>query len=126
MIIVDPVRKFLVKEQVCQLTNYYLSASVANNQQVVAAVSGKRIRVMGLWGISGGAGISSCTLKSASGGTALQSFTLPANTSAQPNVQMPVVDSGYYETVTGEGLFLDVATTAALINVQVIIYTPTS
>lgn len=121
---IDPTRYFQVKGEVCQMMSAFLSASVANDQTVITAVSGKRIRVMGLQMVSGGAGISTTSLKNGSGGTFLASVTAPANTSATPNVFWPIAESGYFETDTGVGLFIDVGTTACNVTILYLTYTP--
>ena len=61
---IDPLRMFEVQGQVSQLSNARLAAAVANDQVIIAAVTGKRHRIMG-WVIqSGGAGTTTISLKS--------------------------------------------------------------
>lgn len=98
--------------------------AVANNQSVIAAVTGQRIRIMGLTFVSDdAAAASNFLLKSASGGTTI----MPAMSGA-PDItapfNLPLVYSGYAETNTGEGLFIDVGTQALRIWVFYLVYTP--
>ena len=113
------------KDGVCDL-NYYQNTSlaVANNTSLVAAVSGKRILVVGGYAYSNGA-FTQLTFKSASGGTALRSYAIPANTVATPNVQF--CQNGLFDgfqTVTGEGLFVDNSAVIALVSLVYLTYTP--
>lgn len=99
------------------------SLSTGNDQQIVAAVSGKRIRVMGLIAQSTTSTAGSFTLQSASGGAAFSGgYHAPANT--LPPWLLPITDSGYWETEIGEGLFSDVATAAITGDIFYIEYTP--
>lgn len=121
--VVDPIRQFMSNGEVCTLKSAFLAASVANNQSVVAAVAGKRIRVMGLnWQTASGAGAGTMQFKSNSGGSALTpAFQVPL----QPTIdRWPISTTGYFETATGHGLFVDVATQAVTVMVFYIEYTP--
>ena len=121
---VDPTRMYETPNGVCKLSCAAIVTTVANNQQVVAAVSGKRIRVMGWLAQSVAAAVGAFTLKSASGGTALMTpLYVPAITAGACE-KLPIVDSGYMETVAGEGLFVDVITAAINLDVFYIIYAP--
>jgi hypothetical protein len=122
---IDPVRVFEIKGQVYQLYTAALAFTVANNQSVVAAITGKRIRVMGMSAFSdnGAGGGSTIALLDASGGTVL--YRANVNTGlAQPPHQLPVINSGYFETTAGNGLFLNGTVAAGSINVFYIAYTP--
>ena len=99
--------------------------AVGNNQQVVAAISGKRIKVMGWFMQSNHAtAVSDFLLKSASAGTALTTtFSVPPSGSGFKD-EAPIVESGYVETNTGEGLFIDVTTNTIRYTIFYIAYTP--
>jgi hypothetical protein len=121
---VDPVRRFEIKGQVSQLKTAMLSGTVAINQQIVAAVSGSRIRVMGLMLQATTGAIGLVTLKSASGGGAISApMWAPPNTNGAM-VFWPIADSGYCETNTSEGLFADVGTATCYITIFYITYVP--
>lgn len=118
---IDPTRIFEINGQVCPLLNYPAAIAVGNNRQMVAAASGKRHRVMG-WKAQGDTGVSSMALKSASGGTFLTTaLTMPSNAAGSFDF-LPIVACGYMETLTGEGLFVDVATNVLLINLWYVTY----
>lgn len=123
---VDPVRIFELKGNVSTLLVAPGTAyAVGNNRQILAAVSAQRIRVMGLIAqtVAGG-GEGTFNLKSASGGTALfPNFYAPLPTTASIFF-LPITESGYCETNTGEGLFTDIAVANVTIQVFYITYTP--
>jgi len=120
---IDPTRIFEVNGQVCLLSCATSVPTVANNQTVVAAVSGKRIRGMGLTAQSNvDAAIAGIALKSASGGSIIYQFYAPPRLSSPEH--LPIAACGYFETNTGEGLYVDVSTNVAILNVFYIIYTP--
>lgn len=122
-IVVDPIRKFEINGQVCTLRCAALVGTVANNQTVVSSISGDIIRVMGLSAQTQNAAAGSFKLES-SGGTALMApiFAPPLTNGA--SYELPVIDSGYFETVVSEGLQVDIATQAVNLNVYYINYTP--
>lgn len=121
---IDPNKIYEVKGEVCQLSTAVKELAVGNNNVVVSAVSGKRIKVMGFTAQDTAGAMGYLYLKTASGGTIIWSRTsYPANTLGAL-LQIPVIDSGYCETNTGEGLYVDVYTSALSLNLQYIIYTP--
>lgn len=119
---IDPVKKYQINGVACPVRSAYLSAAVANNQSLVAAVTGSRIRVMGLLVQSLNAGGSQIGLKDASGGSTLLYIAAPAITVGPTFI--PIVDSGYVETTAGNGLFLDCSTHEANVTVFYITYQP--
>jgi hypothetical protein len=121
---VDPIRKFEQRGEACKLTGVYLQTTVANNILVVTGVTGKIIRIMGIQADSTAGTISGLTFKSASGGTNILHVVVPANSSATPNMLLPITDSGYTECNTGDGLYVDCVTTAANVTLFYIVYTP--
>lgn len=70
-----------------------------NNSLLIQAKAGVRIRVLAL-AISCGATASTVQFKSASGGTAISPVF-------QNSISMPTVDDGWFQTVAGEGLYVD-------------------
>jgi hypothetical protein len=66
---------------------------------------------------------SNIVLLNGSGGATLHKAAL-ANGITQPIYQLPVIDSGYFETSTGVGLFLNGVTNVGNINVYYLAYTP--
>lgn len=122
-ITVDPVRRFVVNGEVCKLKSVVFEAAVASNQQVIAAVTGKRIRVMGYSAQSDTTTQGSFLLTDGSGGRYMFGPYFAPPTTAEP-LQVPVIDSGYDETSTGVGLFVGVGTAAVNLNVYYIEYTP--
>lgn len=125
MITVDPTRVFEVQGQVVTLICAAIPSStltVGNNRTVIAGVSGKRIRAMG-WDAQGDAGIGAIVFKSASGGTVLTAAQyVPNGATAGLRYEKSIVDSGYFETNTGEGLFADITAFAINLNLYYIIY----
>ena len=125
MIIIDPIRRFLIDGDVCEMQSVMLVQVVAANQSVVAAVTGKRIRVFYQKLVANAAGTNpAVTLLSGSGGTVLYANTIPALTVGCD--ELPYDDSGHFETATSTGLFTTVATATANIFIKYITYTPRS
>lgn len=120
---VDPIRLFEGPHGVMQLYAARAEIAIGNNATILAGVSGERIRIMGMVFSAEDATAGFIRLKSASGGTQLLGrITCPVSTS--PAFQLPIVDSGYCETNTGEGLFADVAIAAVYGTIFYITYTP--
>jgi len=90
------------------------SVSVGTDQAIVAAVASKKIRVVGLVATSSAAATFTLKSKPAGGGSAISAaFSLVAGV---PLVLSPCA-FGWAETVSGEGLSADVATTAVAVQV---------
>lgn len=126
--VVDPLRKYEVNGEVCQLLCQPLTVSTtAANTQVVAAQTGKKIRVMGWQAQSRGATTTDMLFRSDSGGTQIEgTTTVPSKGSAdeKPFVK-PITDSGWFETSTGHALYVTVTGTDGLwLAVYYIVYTP--
>lgn len=120
--IIDPTRKYQIAGQVYPLLSVYFEPTVANNQQALANASGYKYRFMGGWAASAGAGVSVITFKDGTGGTNLLGMQ-PAGNAVGIDF-LPIIESGYAETTTGNGLFADVSTTAARVTVFYIKYKP--
>lgn len=74
-------------------------AASTNNSLLIAAATGKRIRVLSLQ-ISCGATPSTVQFKSASGGTAISPVY-------QNSISGPYTKNGWFQTNAGEGLYVD-------------------
>lgn len=121
----SPLKQYLqTTDSVVTQQDAIITATVAVHQQVVAAVSGKRIRVLGMILSSVGAGISGVSFTDGSGGTLKLSTTAPSNATVAPQVHFPFEEAGYFETTAGTGLFVDVGTTGCYVFVQYVAYTP--
>lgn len=95
----------------------------ATNVSIVAAVTGKCIRILSANLYSAGA-VTTLTFKSGSGGAALLNTYLPANTVATPNVQYAAQASGWGDTAAGAALVADAGAVAAVYSIQYVVYTP--
>ena len=119
-IIIDPKRKYEINGQVYPVLSKYSNYTVSNNQLVVAGVSGYRVLVMGWIIQSLDAAGSAVGFKSASGGTSLAYIAAPALIDGPEKQE--ITDTGWFETNTGEGLYLDVSTFTANITIFYIQY----
>lgn len=123
-IIVDPTRYFEVNGEKCKLLCAPLVLSVANDQQLIAAVTGKIIRVMGMILQCSSATVGNITFENGSGGSDLFGpLNIPPST-AGDTFQLPIFESGYFETSSGTGLYGDVVTGGILASLFYITYTP--
>jgi hypothetical protein len=118
---IDPARVYERNGQVYPVIAIPCAFAVANNQVVVTGTTGYIIRVMG-WSVqSNTATQGAMVLKSASGGTVLMSAKYaPPNTGLPWD--LPITDSGYMETIVGQGLYCDVTAGAINLDVYVIKY----
>jgi hypothetical protein len=121
--IVDPTRIFEVNGQVCPLLTYSATVPVSTNTQLVAAVTGKRIRVMGYALQTNDASlIGVIEFLDGSGGARKDAVYAPVR--GQQREKLPIVDSGYFETTTATGLFANVSVASVFATVFYIVYTP--
>lgn len=121
---ISPAKYYENNGVVCPLVTAAGIIAVGTNQQVIVAVAGKRIRVMG-WIAQGIGGITTYNFKDGSGGGGLTAgLYAPNGATAGDFSLVPVIDSGYFETSTGVGLFCDVAVAVTHLNVFYITYTP--
>lgn len=117
---VDPIRKFESKGVVSTLQCQPGRVVVGAGSVLVTAVTGQRIRVMGLYASPiAAAAVPGLVFRSNAGGTIIHRFTMLGS-----GVLLPITDSGYFETATGQGLVLDLITADIDINVFYITYTP--
>lgn len=120
--LIDPIRIMQMQGQVYPLQSYAGGFSTNNNQAVVSAVSGQRVRVMGFWTQAASLTQGAYAFKSNSGGTFLTpTYYCPPVT--DPVDKFPLTETGYFETSTGHGLYVDVTTTLQL-TLFYIQYTP--
>lgn len=107
------------------MAGFLSPSAVANNQQVIAATSGHRIRVMG-WDVScnDATAAASYAYKSASGGAQLTSALFVSGHDVWGTDKHPITESGYFETNTSQGLFVDVGGFICYFTVYYILYTP--
>ena len=78
-----------------------IDAATSGNNTIVAAVSGKKIRVLSLFYLA--SGTVTCTWQTAAGGTAL---TGGLQHTAQTGAVLPFNEDGWFETVAGDLLNL--------------------
>lgn len=120
----DPTRIFETRSGVSTLKTAQKTLAVGNNQIVIAAVSGSKLRVMGWVLQSDGAVVGTVVFKSASGGTQLTApVSVPASTGGTTD-KLPIAYCGYFETNTSEGLYADITTAGVLINIFYLEYIP--
>lgn len=100
-----------------------VSVAVGTNNVAVAAVTGKKIRVVGIHVASTSAAGTSVSFKSGSGG---QFKTAWVNTQAAvlSDRHLPFLPAGYAETDAGVGLYYDVQVGAAALAIQYVEITP--
>lgn len=123
---IDPLKYFARigrHSEELPLKTAVVELSTGNNQTVIAAVTGKRIRVMGFVVQSNTSTQGELEFIDGSGGSLLfQSIHCPPST-ALPFV-LELKDPGYFETTAGTGLFADVVTAAVNATVFYVEYTP--
>lgn len=121
---VDPTRYFEIQGNVSEVLCSACEFGVAANQQVVAAVTGKIIGLVGLLLQASTGAIGSVRFRSASGGGFISaSKWAPPNTNGS-SLFLPIGRTLYYKTNVGEGLFCDVGTAAIWMDVFYVIYKP--
>lgn len=124
---ISPTKYYVINREVCVLKTAQVSLTVAANQVVVAAVTGKIHRLMGMCAQSNTATVGSFTLSSNSGGTRIWAPTSVPPTTNGDTFQLPIVDAGYTEVTTaGHGIYASVAGGAINMNLFYITYTPSS
>jgi hypothetical protein len=101
-----------------------IAAAVGTDRLVVSAITGKRIRVMGWIAQSCTGTVGSFAFKNGAGGAGFMGFlSVPPITNGL-NDKLPITDSGYFETSTSTGLYVDIVTAAIDFTVFYIAYTP--
>jgi len=126
---VDPLRVFQVKPanaasgQVCPLLAKPFGLGVGNDQQVIAAITGQRIRIMGLIAQADGAGNPYIGFQTGAAGARILGAFYPSIVTLPPFI-LPITQSGYAETSTGDGLYADVGVAAVTGTIFYIAYIP--
>lgn len=116
-----PTGIFRDKNGPCEVKYVVSNLSVANNQVVVAAVSGKILMPISIVASSGAAS-GLVTLKDGNAGTAKFFTVAPPNTGAP--MEHEFNPAGWMRTSTGVGIYADCATTASILSIAYIEYTP--
>lgn len=127
---VSPPQLYEVNDQVCKITCADFQATAGTDKLVIAAIpavagvsAAKIIRFMGCR-LVGQTAAGFVHFKSGSGGSAISGFeAFPAPTLGIPAI-IEVIDSGYYETAVGVGLYADVITSSVYGSVFYIAYSP--
>lgn len=119
---VDPVRIYQIDGQVYPLLNIGAAFAVGANKVVRNASAGQRYRVMGWYAQAVGAAVSTFYFKSNAAGISM-AMTVPVITNGVID-KNPIIDSGYFETNTGEELRVDIATADLNLWVFYLLYTP--
>jgi hypothetical protein len=114
-------------DQNCEIKSAYLTtAGATDNQLIITAVSGKRIRVLEGYIRNGGSTATVVAFKSASGGQVLREYNqLASGAGINADIRIPWNPFGEMETLTGQGLY--VLVTAAVtpsISLRYIEFTP--
>lgn len=108
----DPSRIYETPSGVAIIRPQVFASGVAVNVSIVAAVTDKKIRVMG-WIMAGtAAGFPTVQFKNGSGGSARTHAIQVPNNAAGLNDRQEIKDCGYFETAAGVGLFADIAVAA--------------
>lgn len=122
---IDPTRVYQINGDAVKIQVFSASLSVANNQVIVAAATGKITRVMG-WLVNNATttGGALFTLHSSGGHAIVTGALMNANNAAgyTPERQ-PIIDAGYDETVVGDSLLIDIAVAAQYVNIYYVQYT---
>jgi hypothetical protein len=124
--IISPPKVYEVNGQVTPVLSAPIQATVGSDRQIIAAISGKRIRFMGFMACAEDAttNFASLKFKNGSGGTAF-THTIPCWAfPTSPQAGLPIVDSGYFETTAGVGLYADIGAVTVNMTVFYIAYTP--
>lgn len=101
-------------------------AGAAANQQLVAASSvGRKVRLLSLIVSASGAAATTLTLQDGSAGSPIMILTIPANTSATPNVILDLNELGWVDTSVNAGLFCTIgAAGGAFVSIRAASYLP--
>ena len=97
--------------------------AVAGNSLLIAAVTGKRIFVLGGSVFSNGL-TTILSFREATAGTVVKYLQVPANTVANPNIPLLATDGDVIQTAVSGGLYCDNSAVAVLLTINYIEYTP--
>lgn len=105
-------------------TKYIQILSSDTNRSVIAAVTGKRLRILSITGYSqDAAAVGYVLLKDGSGGTSLVLLKLDPAAPANPMLILDLDALGWLDTSAGVGLFADGAGQNCILNLRYIEYT---
>jgi hypothetical protein len=124
MAVVDPTRTFEIKGQVCPIQFKFTDSPVMGAEAVlIAAQSGKRIRVMGgVFTTDDPKNIGLLQLGDGAGANWIFGYWPPIR-GTQPFI-LPISDTGYFETSTGNALYVFCTTNSCVYSLFYIVYTP--
>lgn len=117
----DPTRIIMIKGQVSKVLCAFGILTVGGNQTLITGVSGAIYRVMGLIAQSDAAPQGYFRLKT---GTSQIMAYITAPPSTAPPFLLPIVETGYWETNSGDALGIDVSANTIDISVFYIAYKP--
>lgn len=113
------------RNEVTRVLSKPFETTTAANQQVIAAITGKKIRVMGVLAQSNTAVVGGFNFIDGSGGTELMAGVfVPVGPGVGGTFLLPLNDNGYFETSAGVGLYLNGATDVVKLTVFYIAYVP--
>ena len=120
---IDNARLFQAKGEVSPIRAAGGTFAVGNNQPVITAVSGYRLRAVGWQAQSdSAAGVADFVLKNGSGGAMLHA---PLSVPALPGVHnLPISYGGYFEADTNTAVVVDVTTNTIRLTVFYVSYIP--
>jgi hypothetical protein len=119
-----PAAIFRDKDGPCEIKTYTATQAASTNVTWVAAVTGKRHRIIEMLGVSDAAAQLSLNIYSNSSATLIGRTTLPASTS-NTMLKLEFNPAGWFETVTGELLGGSTGAGAqGLITIRYITYSP--
>jgi hypothetical protein len=119
-----PAEIFRDKDGACPIFTYTATQAASTNVTWVAAVTGKRHRIIEMLGVSDAAAQLSLNIYSNAVGTLVGRTTLPASTS-NTMLKLDFNPGGWFETVTGELLGGSTGAGAqGLVTIRYITYTP--
>ena len=124
----DPTKAIEIGGNPYKVLSAVLVGSVANNQSIVAGVTGKIVRVLGWDAQSSSTATGLIRFIDGSGGAGLTNFFWcpigNSTTVANAPWSKPLDLAGYFETTVSTGLYADVATAAVNCTVYYIQYFP--
>ncbi len=122
--IIDPTRYYEIKGQVYPLRSQPRVPIVGANQNVIPAITGKQILIMGWSNQAVAALLSVYQFLDGSTGSALTSPRCPPPAASGLFDELPVGDVAYYYLTTGNGLYANITTDQTNFNIFYIALTP--
>lgn len=122
MEIIDPTKIYMVNGEVTKVSPAPFTIAAGATATLVAAISGYRIRVMAFF-LQSTTGVQGGILFKSSGGTSLLTPIICPPSTAAPFL-LPLTNSGYFETLTGEALQAMATTSDVYVNAFYTTYKP--